>query len=74
MLSRIIVYPVKGCQGIDRKVAKLDDNGGLEYDRWFCVTDVDGTRFAAGEFLNQRKFPELVREIKSYHVPAYVTH
>ena len=61
MLSRIIVYPVKGCQGVERKTARLDAAGGLEFDRWFCVVDVAGARFDAGEFLNQRKFPELVR-------------
>lgn len=61
MLSRIIVYPVKGCQGVDRKVARFDPLGGLEFDRWFCVVDEQGRRFDACEFLNQRKMPELVR-------------
>ena len=60
MLSRIIVYPVKGCQGVDRKEAQFDKRGGLEYDRWFCIVDKHGARFPAAEFLNQRKMPELV--------------
>eukprot|EP00750_Incisomonas_marina_P028462 INCI6729.1.p1 GENE.INCI6729.1~~INCI6729.1.p1 ORF type:complete len:403 (+),score=55.98 INCI6729.1:279-1487(+) len=59
MLSRLIVYPIKGCQGVERKVARLDPDGGLEFDRWFCIVDDQGSRFPAREFLNQRKFPEL---------------
>ena len=61
MLSRLIVYPIKGCQGVERKSARLDASGGLEYDRWFCIVDAEGSKFAKCEFLNMRKFPELVR-------------
>ncbi|CAL6414002.1 unnamed protein product [Bathycoccus prasinos] len=51
-ISRLTVYPLKSCKGIDVKRARLTATG-FEWDRCFCVIDKDG------EFISQRTVPEL---------------
>ena len=51
-ISRLTVYPLKSCKGIDVKHARLTETG-FEWDRCFCVIDKDG------EFISQRTVPEL---------------
>jgi len=51
-ISRLTVYPLKSCKGIDVKRARLTETG-FEWDRCFCVIDKDG------EFISQRTVPEL---------------
>ena len=40
-ISRLTVYPLKSCKGIDVKHARLTETG-FEWDRCFCVIDKDG--------------------------------
>ena len=51
-ISRLTVYPLKSCKGIDVKRVRLTETG-FEWDRCFCVIDKDG------EFISQRTVPEL---------------
>jgi uncharacterized protein YcbX len=51
-ISELFVYPIKSCAGIALNEARLLATG-LEYDRYWMVTDPDGT------MLTQRAYPRL---------------
>ncbi|AJZ58003.1 MOSC domain protein [Paraburkholderia fungorum] len=51
-ISELFVYPIKSCAGIALNEARLLATG-LEYDRYWMVTDPDGT------MLTQRVYPRL---------------
>jgi uncharacterized protein len=54
-ISKIIVYPVKSCQGIELKSSPLIDTG-LKYDRnWAIVQELDGK----WTVMTQRKYPRM---------------
>ena len=52
VVSRLIVYPIKSCAGVEVKESILTETG-LEFDRAWMVVD------EAGEFLNQRELPRM---------------
>ncbi|MES2401334.1 MAG: MOSC N-terminal beta barrel domain-containing protein [Pseudomonadota bacterium] len=52
VLSRLFVYPVKSCAGIEVQEAILTETG-LEFDRAWMVVD------GQGDFLTQREFPRM---------------
>jgi uncharacterized protein len=49
-ISRLFVYPIKSCAGVELKQSLLIETG-LEFDRAWMVVD------EAGEFVSQREFP-----------------
>lgn len=51
-ISRLFVYPVKSCAGVEVQQALLTDTG-LDLDRAWMVVD------AGGEFVTQRQLPQL---------------
>lgn len=53
VISRLFVYPVKSCAGIEVQEAILTETG-LEFDRAWMVVD------GQGEFLTQRELPRMV--------------
>ena len=57
-VSHLYVYPIKACQGVELESAKALSSG-LEYDRSFCVVDLNGTRYSARQSLSQRQLPKL---------------
>ena len=60
-ISHILLYPVKGCRGIERYSATITDNG-LKYDRQYAVivkSDPKGGYTA----LSQTKYPKLARVV-----------
>jgi len=52
VISRLYVYPVKSCAGVQVQEALLTETG-LEFDRAWMVVD------AQGEFLTQRELPRM---------------
>ena len=52
VISRLFVYPIKSCAGVEVKEALLLDTG-LEFDRAWMVVDKNG------EFLTQRELPRM---------------
>jgi uncharacterized protein len=52
VITRLLVYPVKSCAGVELAEAILTDTG-LEFDRAWMVVD------AAGQFLTQRELPRM---------------
>jgi len=52
VISRLYVYPVKSCAGMQMQEALLTETG-LEFDRAWMVVD------AQGEFLTQRELPRM---------------
>ena len=52
VISRLFVYPIKSCAGIEVQEAILTETG-LEFDRAWMVVD------AQGEFLTQRELPRM---------------
>ena len=52
-ISKLFIYPVKSCAGVEVKEAILLDTG-LEFDRAWMVVN------ASGEFLTQRELPRMV--------------
>ena len=52
VISRLFVYPVKSCAGVEVQEAILTETG-LEFDRAWMVVD------ANGEFLTQRELPRM---------------
>jgi uncharacterized protein len=51
-ISRLFVYPVKSCAGVEVREAMLTETG-LEFDRAWMVVD------ARGEFVTQRELPRM---------------
>ncbi len=51
-ISRLFVYPIKSCAGVELKESLLIETG-LEFDRSWMVVD------EAGEFLSQRELPRM---------------
>ena len=51
-ISRLFVYPIKSCAGVELKESLLIETG-LEFDRAWMVVD------EAGEFLSQRELPRM---------------
>ncbi len=51
-ISRLFIYPIKSCAGIEVQKAQLLDTG-LEWDRNWMVVD------EAGEFVTQRELPRM---------------
>ncbi|RYX97232.1 MAG: MOSC domain-containing protein [Comamonadaceae bacterium] len=52
MVSRLFVYPIKSCAGVEVQEAILTETG-LEFDRAWMVVDADGN------FLTQRELPRM---------------
>lgn len=52
VISRLVVYPVKSCAGVDVQEAILTETG-LEFDRSWMVVDQNGN------FLTQRELPRM---------------
>ena len=64
VVSRLFVYPIKSCAGVEVKEALLLDTG-LEFDRAWMVVN------AEGEFLTQRELPRMALikpELKYYEM------
>jgi hypothetical protein len=55
-VSQIWVYPIKACQGVKLKSAKIGPCG-VDLDRAWCIVDRDGKRYRQNEQLSQRKLP-----------------
>ncbi len=51
-ISRLFVYPIKSCAGVELKESLLIETG-MEFDRAWMVVD------EAGEFLSQRELPRM---------------
>lgn len=51
-ITRLFIYPVKSCAGIELREAELTD-AGLDLDRAWMVVDADG------EFVSQRELPRM---------------
>ncbi len=51
-ISRLFVYPIKSCAGVELKESLLIETG-LEFDRAWMVVD------AQGEFISQRELPRM---------------
>ncbi len=51
-ISRLFVYPIKSCAGVELKESLLIETG-LEFDRAWMVVDENG------EFISQREFPRM---------------
>ena len=63
-ISRLFVYPVKSCAGVQVQEALLTDTG-LELDRAWMVTD------SRGEFVTQRELPRMALikpQLKQYEM------
>ena len=52
-VSRLFVYPIKSCAGVELQTSLLIETG-LEFDRAWMVVD------ESGEFLSQRELPRMV--------------
>lgn len=52
-VSEVTIYPIKSCAGISLSSASTTSRG-FEYDRYWLITQPDGT------FLTQREFPKMV--------------
>jgi len=52
VVSRVFVYPIKSCRGIEVSSSELTPRG-LAFDRRYMLID------AAGRFLTQRRYPKL---------------
>mmetsp|Transcript_50268 Transcript_50268/g.92889 ORF Transcript_50268/g.92889 Transcript_50268/m.92889 type:complete len:396 (+) Transcript_50268:61-1248(+) len=63
-VQELWLYPVKGCQGVKVESARLTPTG-LEFDRCWCVVDLDGKNCAAGEAISKRKMPALAKIVVS---------
>ena len=59
-VSELWVFPVKSAQGTRVKSAEMVPTG-FELDRKWCIIDVRGDRYRAGEYLSQRKVKCLAR-------------
>lgn len=57
-IEELWVYPVKACRGVRVDKAKVLASG-LQYDRQWCVVDLEGTIIARCEAVSQRKLPAL---------------
>lgn len=57
-VSELWIYPVKACRGVSVKEARLTATG-FEYDRAWCVVDLDGKVVSKLEAISQRKIPVL---------------
>jgi uncharacterized protein YcbX len=57
VISHIIIYPVKGCRGVDRYSVEIGSRG-MEHDREYAVISKDAD---SGEYkaLSQSKYPKL---------------
>ncbi len=63
-LSRLFIYPIKSCAGVELKESLLIETG-LEFDRAWMVVD------EKGEFLTQRELPRMALiqpQIKQYEM------
>ena len=63
-ISRLFVYPIKSCAGIEVREAILTETG-LEFDRAWMVVDEQG------EFLTQRELPRMAHikpQLKTYEM------
>jgi uncharacterized protein YcbX len=60
-ISRIMIYPVKGCRGVERYSAIVTENG-LRHDRQYAVIARTGD---SGEYvaLSQTRYPKLVKVV-----------
>lgn len=52
-VSRITIYPVKSCDGIDCTAADVLSTGALRFDRRFALID------SSGQFINAKRFPRI---------------
>lgn len=59
-VEELWIYPVKACQGVRVKKAKLTKTG-FELDRAWCIVDEDGTNVSALESISGRKMPSLAK-------------
>ena len=53
-ISRLFIYPVKSCAGVEVDALHFDSSGPVG-DRRFVITT------PAGDFLTQRELPEMAR-------------
>ena len=63
-ISRLFVYPIKSCAGVEVQEAILTETG-LEFDRAWMVVDEQG------EFLTQRELPRMALvkpQLKTYEM------
>jgi hypothetical protein len=58
-VSELWVYPVKGCRGTRVFSSPISHEGGLEFDRAFCVVDLDGVIAHKYEAISKRVLPGL---------------
>jgi uncharacterized protein YcbX len=57
-IKELWVYPVKACQGVQVSAANVTPTG-LEYDRTWCVVDLEGTHVPKLEAISGRRMPVL---------------
>lgn len=57
-IAELWIYPVKSCQGV-RVKSRLLTPSGFDFDRAWCVVDLDGTVVSKHEAISQRKVPIL---------------
>jgi len=59
-VTQLVVFPVKGCRGVELETAKLNI-GGIEHDReWMIVQAVSpGSNDAQAKMLTSREFPRM---------------
>jgi len=68
-ISHVIIYPIKGCKGIERYSATLTDEG-LVGDRQYCLIVPDSSASVGWTTLGQTKCPKLAKI--SVSMPASV--
>eukprot|EP01060_Flectonema_neradi_P037720 TRINITY_DN7676_c0_g1_i1.p1 TRINITY_DN7676_c0_g1~~TRINITY_DN7676_c0_g1_i1.p1 ORF type:complete len:375 (+),score=61.32 TRINITY_DN7676_c0_g1_i1:45-1169(+) len=59
-VSELWVFPIKSAQGTRVRSAEMAPTG-FELDRKWCIIDVRGDRYRAGEYLSQRKMKCLAK-------------
>ena len=64
-VSRIFVYPIKSCRGIEVEAAEVEARG-LEGDRRYMLVD------ANGRFLTQRRYPQMAQIHVSLDADGYI--
>jgi uncharacterized protein YcbX/thiol-disulfide isomerase/thioredoxin len=57
IISQLIVYPIKACQGVSLKSVKFSEEGTFYLDRAWCVVETTGVK----EYLSIRQKPALAR-------------
>lgn len=72
-IEEILVYPIKSGHRVSVPSAVLTPTG-LQYDRAWCVVDLEGTRFPEREYISQRKLPKMATVVPTFSADGATLH